>query len=179
LSDTQGDGDAPSRQLEHVLRTFTAERLAQVRQHWSEVAGEDEFAVELAFFFDWCITHIAPQDGDSQARELYHPGRDQTDAILEVVTNRRGAKLLTLFVSPEFWIVDSEEARTRVAELHAAAFVLVLSAGIAKGADVVKIYGRSNQMYRVLQSLVPQWPADSVGWDAKIEGRWMSIYRRK
>lgn len=159
----------------HELRQFTAERLEVVREQWRQLAGEDEFDVELAPLFEWCTTHLSPQTGDSQARELHHIDRDQTDAILEVVDNKRGAKLLKLYLSPEFWAIDTPSVRTGVARLHATAFVQVIRDGIARGAPLVKIYGRSNLMLSILQDLQTQWASLGTDWDAAMQGRWLAI----
>lgn len=171
-----GGGSLPT--LEHQLRKFTHARFEAVRVRWRELAGDDEFDIELAPMFDWCSSHLSPQVGDSHALELYHPTRDETDAILEVVDNMRGAKLLKLYVSPAYWAIDSDETRTRVVELHAAAFVRLIANGIDRGAGVVKIYGRSDLMLTLLERLRTGWPSEETGWDAAMQGRWLAISRR-
>lgn len=166
---------------DHHLRQLTPERLDVVRDRWRALSGEDEFEVEMAALFDWCGTHIAPQDGDSQALELYDRDRDETDAILEIVEGKRGAmsKLLKLFVGPHFWLAeDNQQMRVQIVELHVAAFSQVINAGIAKGAREVKIYGRSNLMLSILKALQAQWPSEQTGWDAAMAGRWLAISRR-
>jgi hypothetical protein len=160
----------------HQLRQFTRQRFEAVRDRWRELAGgDDEFDSELAPMFEWCTSHLSPRAGDSQAFELYHVERDETDAILEVIDSRRGAKLLKLFPSPEFWVIDSDEARTRVTELYGGAFAQVIANGIAKGTPLVKIYGRSDPMVTLLQGLQTRWPAEELGSDAAMEGRWLAI----
>lgn len=161
------------------LREFSPERLELVRQQWVDVAGEDEFEVELSTTFGWCTTHLSPQAGDSQAFELYNPELDHTEAILELVDSRKGAKLLKLIVSPKYWPArwsgDAAALAEELVRLHAAAFVEVIRQGMNREAPVVKIYGRSKLMLAVLEELRNQWPNVNSGSTATMEGRWLAI----
>lgn len=159
------------------MRSFTLTRLEVVTNQWRETAGEDEFDVELAPLFNWCATHVSPRTGDSCAHELYNTETGRTDAILEVVDNARGAKLLKLFTSPEFWAADTKEARAQIVRLHTAAFLQVIQDGITRGIGLVKIFGRSPLMLRVLQELHTLWPSEQTGWEATMQGRWLAISR--
>lgn len=163
----------------HELRQFTPERLEAVRLRWSQLLGEDEFEVELTGLFDWCKEHLVPRDNDSHVLELYDPIRDATDAMVEIVNSKRGAmtKLLKLYVTPEYWPFDDAgvELRVQIVELHVAAFVQVLNAGMAEGAHEVKIYGRSRLMHSILLAIEKQWPHETTGWSATMQGRWLAI----
>lgn len=162
----------------HQLREFTSEQLGATRQQWAVLAGEDVFDVELAQLFDWCEAHLSPSKGDSRALELYNTERDQTDAILDVVDHTGRVKLLKLWPSPEFWGIETQQERQRVVDLHVQAFVQVIATGIVNGAPVVKIYGRSNLMLKILQELQAIWPGDETGWNAAMQGRWLAISPR-
>lgn len=166
--------------MAYVLRSFTPDRVDEVSAAWREIAGEDEFEVELAGPFAWCVEHIQHKEGDGHARELYNDDTGCTDAILEVV-NSRGemSKLLKLYVSPEFWgSDDNPETENRVVELHAEAYGQLIRAGIGEGMRRVKIYGRTDRMFRLLSLLRATWQSDLIKWDAKMEGRWLTLTNR-
>lgn len=167
--------------MAYELRTFTTERLADVRARWLEIAGEDEFEVELAGPFDWCQAHLAPREGDSHALELFNTVTGDCDAILEIVDSRRGTltKLLKLYVGPEFWETDNDpDTEARIVELHAEAYGQVIRAGIDRDVRDVKIYGRTDRMYRLLTLLRATWMSELIKWDAVMEGRWLTIKNR-
>lgn len=164
----------------YELREFTPERLEKVTAEWRDIAGDDEFQVELAAPLAWCAAHITPREGDGHALELYHNESDSTDAILEVV-NSRGtmSKLLKLYVNPAFWESGQDPAREeKVLEVHAVAYAELIIAGIGKGMHCVKIYGRTDRMYRMLSRLREVWQADVLEWDAAMEGRWLTLKSR-
>lgn len=146
--------------------------------NWRGVAGEDEFAVELATVFDWCATHLEPTENDAHAMELVDVDSNEAGAILEVITTRRGSlsKMLKIYASPYFWAVDRDpEIKWEAVELYAAAFVRMISRGIQSGVGEIKIYGRTGQMLDILKSLERIWNDEGTGWSATLGGRWLSI----
>lgn len=166
--------------VEYKLRSFTAERLEKVTAEWRGIAGDDEFEVELAAPLAWCAAHLTPREGNGHALELYNDESSSTDAILEVVDSRgKMSKLLKLYASPEFWESGKDSAReAKVMEVHAAAYANLILAGMGKGMDCVKIYGRTDRMYRLLSRLCDVWDADLIKWDAAMEGRWLTLKSR-
>ncbi|MEZ3155535.1 hypothetical protein AB1K56_01280 [Microbacterium sp. BWR-S6Y] len=175
------------------LRKFTAESLAATADDWKSIAGEDEFQAELSTLFEWCEDHLEHRDGDAFALDLYDPDTNHTGAILEIVRTKRGVmtKLLKLYPSPEFWNADSDPVqRDALGRLYGDAFVSVIGDGIGltdpsvigsgtTEVDEIKIFGRTNAMYELLRSVVLFWSSSHTGWDAKMEGRWLALSRRK
>lgn len=159
----------------YKIREFTAERLAEVRRQWAGLAGDDEFAIEMAGLFDWCATHIKKQDGDSQAWELYNQDSDRCDAIVEIVDSHHGSlsKLLKLFLTPELW--DADDKREQIRALHLDAYTEVIRSGVHRGAKDVKLYGRTDLMLSILRSIHAHWPAEETGAQASFKGRWLTI----
>lgn len=157
------------------LREFSDQRLADVRDRWLAIAGEDEFQVELSPFFAWCATHVQPKTGDSHALELFNAKTGETDAIVEIVNAREGKlhKLLKLIVSPRLWDIDAN--RDEVVSLYASAFSSVIDNGIMEGVNDIKIYGRNDLMRSILRSLHAHWPQDGFGATVKFEGRWLTF----
>ncbi|PWB97054.1 hypothetical protein [Homoserinimonas hongtaonis] len=163
----------------YLLREFTPERLSDVAGQWEELAGEDEFVVEMATVFAWAESHLVHRDGDAYALELYDPLTDKAGAILEVVDGRRGTltKLLKLYVSPEFWNMEQQSDRLQLIDMHASAYTEIIRVGMDKGVEDVKIYGRTDMMLEILKVLQSTWPTEFTGTIATMEGRWLRIAR--
>lgn len=163
----------------YKLQILNTERLAVIEQEWIELAGEDEFAVELEVFFRWARTHCEKTDGDGYALELRDDDAGHCAAILEVVESRRGAltKLLKLYISPQYWEFSTIEERLEIINMHASAYTELIALGIDSGAEDVKIYGRTDLMLSILKSLQEIWPSSDTGTVAVVEGRWLRIGR--
>lgn len=159
----------------HQIRKFTPERLHAVRSAWNTLAGDDEFEIELAPFFDWCETHIDQHGGDSHACELHNTLTGACDAIIELVDSPQAklSKLLKLFISPEMWDVDDK--REQVVNLYVNAFIQVIDNGWIKGSKHIKLYGRTSLMLSILHTIHAQWPAASTRSTATFQGRWLTI----
>ncbi len=159
------------------LRPFTAERLVEVASRWTDLAGQEEFEVELGTFFDWCGAHLEHKEGDGYALELYNVTKGKTDAILDVNQGRWGTmtKLIKMHLSPEFWPIDT--VSDDVVKTHAGAYATFISQGLGDGVNEVKIYGRSNVSVTMLTTLQKLWPNYNTGSVATMQGRWLSITR--
>jgi len=157
----------------YQLRQIDTHRLDEIRNRWRGIAGEDEFDIEFAGLFQWCSTHLIPQEGDSQAWELHNTDNAECDAIVELVDSKRGAltKLLKLFLSPVFW--DVEARREEVISLHIDAFVEVIKNGVLRGAKDVKLYGRNDLTLSLLRSIHAHWKVE--GTNAHFQGRFLTI----
>lgn len=175
------------------LRKFTPEILAATAEDWKTIAGEDEFQAELSTLFDWCGSHLEHRDGDAFALDLYDPDTNHTGAILEIVRTKQDSltKLLKLYPSPEFWNADSDPVlRDALGRLYAEAFVAVIGDGIGTTdpsvigsgeteINEIKIFGRTNSMYELLRNVATLWSSSLSGWDARMEGRWLALSKRK
>ena len=159
----------------YEIRGFTKSSLTAVENRWRGLAGEDEFASELAGFFQWCHTHIAPKAGDSQAHGLFNKEDESCDAIIELVeTTTLGGKtkLLKLITSPHFWqSIDLD--RERLITLYTWTFTLVIAKGILGKAKDVKLYARDDLMLSFLRSLHAHW--DVPGTKAEFQGRFLTV----
>lgn len=161
----------------YELRPFTAERLVEVTSRWTDIAGQEEFEVELGGLFSWCSTHLEHRDGDGYALELYNVTKDKTDAILDVSQGKWGTmtKLLKMYVSPEFWPAD--EKTPALLATHAGAYTAFIYQGLGDGVREVKIYGRTEVMLTMLTTLQEMWSSFDTGSAATMQGRWLSITR--
>lgn len=163
----------------YTLRSFSRDRLSRVSREWAPLAGEEEFEVELAPVFDWCVDHLVHREGDAHALELYAPDHGDTDMILEMVNGRRGSlsKLLKVHISPRFWpAADGDEGLLdELVHAYASAFTLVIGSGMQGGFDEIKIYGRREGMFAMLKRLQSEWSLFGTEWTASMQGRWLSI----
>jgi hypothetical protein len=167
----------------YEVRPFgDAQSLARVAEEWEKLAGSDEFEVELSALFEWCQSHLTPAAGEGHAMQVFNGESGQTDAILEMVSGKRGSltKLLKIYVSPRYWPADRDlEVRDRFEALYTGIFVRVISASIGQTVvEEIRLYGRSDLMYVMLKSLAANWGSISgLMWSASMEGRWLSLKR--
>lgn len=165
--------------MTYEIREFTPQRLLNVRSQWEQIAGPDEFAVELAVTFDWAESHLSPATGSSQALELLDIESQDTHAILELIDGKRGqlTKLLTMYASPIFWNVRPDDTND-VVRLYSGAIKGVVPNEMADDEDSkvneVRIYGREPQLLTVIQTVQQFWLHDS-DWQATMEGRWLVL----
>lgn len=166
---------------DYRLCNLTIERLRDIRDSWESLAGTDEFAVEMSATFEWAEPRLKETPGDSQAFELRNEITGDAEALLEIINSSDGelTKLLTLYTSPAHWGEEDDNIGA-LAELYGGAFVEVLSRGMKQPTGrVVKVYGRDNDLLYILRQVKENWDkAESLGWNASMEGRWLAISRR-
>lgn len=162
----------------HRLNELTSERLEGIRSDWSSFAGEDEVAVELSAAFDWASQHLHEENNNSQALELRNEDTGDADAILELVTSKRGAmtKLLKVYYSPRFWGTGAgNDDVDALADIFVGAFSEVVRRTARSGVvQEVKVYGRSDHMYEILSLIATKWVEDD-SWSVAMEGRWLRL----
>lgn len=157
----------------HELRNFTAATWESTVQNWKALIDEDAFELELTPALEWVKTHMEHVEGDSVALQLYNKDSSRTDAIVEIVTSRKGQmhKMLKVIPSPMFWDVDNQ--RSQIVELYIEVFVRVISYGGFKSDHKVKIYGRDVEMMSILRSIHSMWSIEKS--KAEFEGRFLTI----
>lgn len=157
----------------YALVPFTSESLLKARKRWEEIAGEDAFDLEFSGVFDWAGTHLQHTDGDSVAFNLWNNDALHTDAIVEVVSSRKGSmsKLLKIIPSPEFW--DINNARDSIVGIYTETFFnMIISGGFGQQRKV-KLYGRDDDMMSILRSIHSNWAIANS--NAEFEGRFLAI----
>lgn len=157
----------------YTLQNFSTETIKSTRDHWQAFLDDDAFELELAPTFDWVENHVEPKDGDSIALRLENSDSGKTDAIVEIVTSRKGQmhKMLKIIPSPKFWDVDNH--RKEIVDLYVDVFLNVLTYGGFKSDHKVKIYGRDAEMMSILKSIHSIWSIK--GSRADFEGRFLTI----
>lgn len=167
----------------YELRKLTRFQLKTIETQWREVSGAEEFEVELGAIFERYHAEVANGGGDGYSMELFNGTTGMSDAILEMVSGKRGAvtKLLTLRLGPHFWNSSQDIAgRKAVLDAYAGAYVHVIAQGIiSSDVDEVKIYGRNDVMLDILTRLGDLWDSETLGWNANVAGRWLVISRSK
>lgn len=165
--------------VQYQLRLLDSESLDTISEAWANIAGAEEFDVELSFRLESYRKLITDPDGVTEGWALYSPTENRTDAIVQIVEGRYGtlSKLLRLEVSPRYWNSANDPTRqTGLINLYAEAFVQVIAKGIGKnGTESVKLYGRNDIMMKILRGLEELWPAEGTGWNASLAGRWLVI----
>lgn len=167
-------------EIGHELLPLTEQRLSDIEESWTGIAGTDEFEAEMSVFFDWCSRNLDPNSPDGHALELRNKQTGQAVALLEMInaTQRRQSKLLRLVNSPAYWNADADpDLHQEFRVLHAAAYTLLLSDGMARDLQSIKIYGRSTFMLNILTKLAQNWAPELTGWRATMQGRWLEISR--
>lgn len=157
---------------EYELRPFTEARLDAVADEWALIGGQDEFEVELGTVFAYHRDHL------DSTFELFNITRSKTDALLDVVPPRIGAqttKLLRIYMSPEFWPVDT--VTRALLKTHISAYSEFIVTGLSNGVNEVKIYGRNDVALDMLTRMQAAWLTYVTGSVANMQGRWLSITR--
>ena len=105
---------------------------------------------------------------------LLNNDNGNTDAIVEIVTSRKGtlSKLLKVIPSPEFWDVNNR--RDDIVQLYTETFFkLITQGGFGVMSRKVKIYGRDDEMMSILRSIHNAWSIPQSS--AEFEGRFLAI----
>lgn len=157
----------------YQLLEFTDATFESTKEAWLKLMDEDAFELEMAPLFGWAKQHMNHADGDSVALRLYDDETGRTDAIVEVVSSRKGqmSKLLKVIPSPRFWDINNQ--RAEILQLYVDAFVNVITSRGFKANHKVKIYGRDDDMLSILRSIHSAWSFDQS--KADFEGRFLTI----
>jgi hypothetical protein len=157
----------------YTLIPFTEDSLKDAYKKWEAIVGEDAFDLEFSPLFDWAGKHIHETAGDSQAFNLSNNDAARTDAIVEVVTSRKGlmTKLLKIVPSPQFW--DINNSRNEIIQVYTEVFFNVITKRGTDQSRKVKLYGRDDEMMSILRSLHSVWAIPNS--TAEFEGRFLTI----
>jgi hypothetical protein len=157
----------------YELIPFDQTSLHDARSKWEAIAGEDAFDLEFSGFFEWAEKHLAQVEGDSIALNLHNNDALRTDAIVEVVSSRKGqmSKLLKVIPSPMFW--DVNNSRADIVTLYTEVFFNVLTRQGFGSSRTVKLYGRDDEMMSILRSIHSLWSIPNT--KAEFEGRFLTF----
>jgi hypothetical protein len=157
----------------YKLIPFDQPSFLDARRKWEALAGEDAFDLEFSPLFDWARNHLLQQDGDSIALNLHNNDTLSTDAIVEVVSSRKGAmsKLLKVIPSPKFW--DINNSRADIITLYTEVFFEVITREGFGASRKVKLYGRDDEMMSILRSIHGIWAIENT--KAEFEGRFLTF----
>ncbi len=157
----------------YKLINFDSTSLLEARNKWEAMAGEDAFDLEFSPLFEWAGNHLAHVDGDSLALNLHNNDALRTDAIVEVVSSRKGkmSKLLKVIPSPMFW--DVNNSRADIVTLYTDIFFEVLTRQGFDSSRTVKLYGRDDEMMSILRSIHGVWSMPNT--KVEFEGRFLTF----
>lgn len=169
--------------MRYALHQITPERLALVEDAWKEVAGADEFVVEMAEKFSNAHRDLADPATTSRYLEVQDASTGEAHAVLDMIDAQRisTTKLLSIWTSPKYWGdgLTASELRQAVVELYAQTFMMLLAQTTSSSSkvDIIKLYGRADEMFTILATLNEVWDGNLKGWSSEIQGRWLVLTR--
>jgi alpha-N-acetylglucosamine transferase len=179
-----------TKKLEYELRKFTSPTLGDTQKEWDRQIAKDPDEILRSQYdriFSWAAGHIdyGNHQLDTFAYGLFHDGKHQADAIVEVSyakAGRKWLKMLDLHLSPELdaAFYDQTVDLSRMSQLFTAAIFGVLHlTDTAHRADTVKLYGRSGTLLSFLKGVATYINdrSKTPGLTVAIEGRWL-VFRR-
>lgn len=166
-----------------VLEAVETGRLLIVEDQWRSAGGDDEFAVEVGEKFQAAHRDLSEPASTSRYLEVRDEESGETHAILDMIDARRisTTKLLSIWTSPRYWdgSQSATELKQAVIGLYSRAFIMLLdeTTGSSSTVDVIKLYGRADEMFTILATLNEVWGGDLEGWSSEIQGRWLVLTR--
>ena len=156
----------------YKLMTFSEESFAAAMASWRALTDEDVFELECAPIFAWAKDHLTRQQEGAFFLDLHNTDRDKTDALVEVISGKKGrlSKMLKVFLPPPLWPTES---RKDVIEIYTAVFFCMIEEKLFTENGVVKLYGRNDEMVSILRSIHAMWSIK--GTTAEFEGRFLTI----
>jgi len=168
------------------LKKFTPATLVTTRDQWVESAKELDIPfLDYDVILEWSANHICYENanGDSLAYGIFDGKSDCAIAIVEIVyTQRTGGswlKMLSVKLGPTLAPVVLESDMSKLVEvldIYAEATIGTVTLTGSHKAKVVKLYGRNENLLRLLVALnerLKAIAADKFG--CKMEGRWLVI----
>lgn len=172
---------ATKKNIRYRVQQFSEATLSSTESAWSELAGEEAFSTECRPVFEWAagrIDYASMASGDSKVYGLFSDSDEAAEALIEVVSTQRGAKpgttkLLKVIVSPSYW--NNGKRRNRIVGVFGAAISGTIRLSKAVQGGTVKLYGRSDELLNLLQSVCAYLQAGSFGVRCEMKGRWLEI----
>ena len=161
----------------YKLAEFTDSLFNTTKAAWSNLVDDDAYEIEVLTQLQWVESHLVQKDHDSFAMALVNNDSDNVDAIVEIVSSKKGAmvKLLRVILSPEFWDITSK--RDDVINIYLDVFFNFIAANAIQSGSKVKIYGRTDEMMSLLRSIHSNWNVQ--GGVADFEGRFLTVVFKK
>ena len=167
------------------LRKITKDRIAVVRQEWEQVSDPDLFAVEYQDVLDR-MAHDAESPTQLDAHYEMVADTGVSLALLEMIDSQQGkqTKLLRYYFSPDQLTRSLEGPESEFTREATDTFVEVINAvvldSLMREIRDIKIYGRSDEMLSVLESLKravdnSDFSDNGVTIKAMFEGRWLRV----
>lgn len=166
------------------IARLDSKTLANTEAAWSTMTDQDAFASECAPMFEWAGSHIdygAGADQDSCVYGLFGENNAVSEALVEVVSRQpkpaiKGqTKLLKVITSPQYWTGSSK--RDHIVPLFASAISGTIDISKEAGAQIVKLYGRTDGLLSLLHSVRNEIEPHSqkLGIKCSMQGRWLQI----
>lgn len=160
---------------------FTDDRLAATRTAWIEDADNElAFKSEIKRLMDWIEGHRTPSDLDSVAYGVFPKGKNVAIGICELAIQRKTIrskwiKLLRLHLRPK---IDNELVQgdaSLAIKVFAGAISGTLDLQMEHSANILKVYGRTNEQLRFLQIFVRHFDGKFKDLKVSIEGRFLTL----
>lgn len=166
------------------IARIDSKTLANTEAAWSTMTDQDAFASECTPMFEWAGTHIdydVGSDHDSCVYGLFGDNNTVSEALVEVVSRQpkravKGqTKLLKVITSPQYWAGNSKQ--DHIVPLFASAISGTIELSKEAGAQIVKLYGRTEGLLSLLHSVRNEIEPHSqkLGIKCSMQGRWLQI----
>lgn len=160
------------------LTLFSNTSFLATKANWEAIAGSDAFNLEYGPIFDWIDERVGKTHLDVMAYGIFEAGSPHASGIVEIINSSKAKgpmiKMLKVIISPQFWDISVHREEILKIFLGAIAGCIILSK--TKRSKVLKLYGRSNELFSILVSLHTSFVEEPIdGLTAKIEGRWLVL----
>lgn len=167
--------------MPYRIQQIDSATLESTRKAWELAVGVEEFASEFGAIFEWIDGHYdyAEPRGNSLAYAIVEDGQQIAAAFVDIVsTNTNGGltKLLKVFITPHFW--DAEQHEVEIVQIFVAAINGVVAISNGNKSRILKIYGRTNSLFNLLENIHGSIMADADLqhlFTSSIKGRWLEI----
>jgi len=168
------------------LIKFTDALLAETTESW--ITSADNIGIpslDYEMVLAWAKSHLANQTDNSHAYGIFEDDDDAALAIVDIVyTQRPGPdvgwlKMLSIYLSPMLApseIESNTDRLLKVLDIYAEAIIGTINLTSDHKARVVKLYGRNDNLLRLLVALKERLSATlNDKCHIKMEGRWLVI----
>lgn len=171
--------------MTYSLRELLPVRFGEISDKWKEIAGDDEFKSELKLPLDHILammnagaSQISDLAPDASVLEVYDSFSNEPVAIVDLINSERQqlTKILKFVLSPKFWTQNGQTSpRHAIAQIHTDTYTQIIESKMYEGsAQEVKIYGRDDVIFSLLQMIHDNWDS-RTGLRVALQGRWLSV----
>lgn len=171
-----------------IFEQLNQQNCAAALEQWKQEADTcDIFPYEVERKFDWLAKLLSGNGGDANHQSLaygvFFEGSKAPAAVCELIISRkslseRWLKLLSVTLSPELETkleAGDMDATQSVVRVYRTAVSGAFDAQLEHNVDTLKLYGRNENMLKLLTTLLTTLQESGSDFDARKEGRWLVL----